>query len=79
MPKSAFHKKIEELSYEEAVSELESIVASLEDGNQKLEESMALFERGQLLMKHCAELLEAAELKVRQLVGDELTDFAEEE
>jgi exodeoxyribonuclease VII small subunit len=79
MPKSAFHKKIEELSYEEALSELESIVASLEDGNQKLEESMALFERGQLLMKHCAELLEAAELKVRQLVGDELTDFAEEE
>ena len=30
---------------------------------------MALFERGQLLMKHCAELLEAAELKVQQLVG----------
>ena len=79
MPKSASHKKIEELSYEEALSELESIVASLEEGNQKLDESMALFERGQLLMKRCAELLEAAELKVRQLAGDELTPFAEEE
>lgn len=72
-------KSVESLNYEEAMSELETIVASLEEGNQKLEESMALFERGQLLMKRCAELLEAAELKVRQLSGDELTPFAEEE
>ena len=72
-------KSVESLNYEEAMSELETIVASLEEGNQKLEESMVLFERGQLLMKRCAELLEAAELKVRQLSGDELTPFAEEE
>jgi len=79
MPKSTPHKKIEELTYEEALSELESIVAALEEGNQKLDESMSLFERGQSLMKRCAELLEAAELKVRQLAGDELTPFAEGE
>ena len=79
MAKSSALKKIEELSYEEAMAELESIVSALEEGNQKLEESMALFERGQLLMKRCAELLEAAELKVRQLSGDELMPFAEEE
>jgi exodeoxyribonuclease VII small subunit len=72
-------KPVEALSYEEAMAELETIVDSLEEGNQKLEESMALFERGQLLMKHCAELLEAAELKVRQLAGDDLTPFAEEQ
>jgi len=78
MAKSSAHKKIEELSYEDAMAELESIVSALEEGNQKLEESMALFERGQSLMKRCAELLEAAELKVRQLVGNELTPFAEE-
>jgi exodeoxyribonuclease VII small subunit len=72
-------KPVESLSYEEAMAELESIVNSLEEGNQKLEEAMALFERGQSLMKRCAELLEAAELKVRQLAGDELTPFAEEE
>jgi exodeoxyribonuclease VII small subunit len=77
--KSSALKKVEELSYEEAMTELESIVASLEEGNQKLEEAMALFERGQALMKRCAELLEAADLKVRQLAGDELTSFAEEE
>lgn len=79
MAKSSALKKVEELSYEEAMAELESIVDSLEQGNQKLEEAMALFERGQSLMKRCAELLEAAELKVRQLAGDELTPFAEEQ
>jgi exodeoxyribonuclease VII small subunit len=76
--KSSALKKVEELSYEEAMTELESIVNSLEEGNQKLEESMTLFERGQLLMKYCAALLEAAELKVHQLAGDELTSFTEE-
>lgn len=72
-------KPVESLTYEEAMAELESIVAALEEGNQKLEEAMMLFERGQALMKRCAELLEAAELKVRQLSGDELTAFEEEE
>jgi exodeoxyribonuclease VII small subunit len=76
--KSSALKKIGDLSYEDAMAELEAIVNSLEGGNQKLEESMVQFERGQLLMKHCAKLLEAAELKVRQLSGDEMTPFAEE-
>ncbi len=78
MAKSSGLKKIGELSYEDAMAELETIVTALEGGNQKLEESMALFERGQSLMKHCAKLLEAAELKVRKLTGDELTPFVEE-
>ena len=72
-------KPVESLTYEEAMAELESIVASLEEGNQKLEEAMTLFERGQSLMKRCAELLEAAELKVQKLSGESLTPFAEEE
>lgn len=78
MAKSTAVKKIGELSYEEAMAELETIVTALEGGNQKLEESMVLFERGKLLMKHCAKLLEAAELKVRKLSGDELTPLVEE-
>lgn len=78
MAKSTAVKKTGELSYEEAMAELENIVTALEGGNQKLEESMALFERGQALMKHCAKLLEAAELKVRKLTGDELTPLVEE-
>ena len=75
MPKSTPRKNIEDMSYEEALAELQTIVDSLEEGEQKLEESMALFERGQLLMKRCAALLEAAELKVRQLSGGELEPF----
>ena len=65
-------KKIEELSYEEAFVELESIVTALENEEHTLEESMSLFERGQDLSKRCTSLLEEAELKVRQLSIDEL-------
>ena len=43
MPKPHARKNIEDLSYEEALAELETVVASLEEGEQKLEESMALF------------------------------------
>ena len=67
-------KKIEEMNYEEAFAELETIVAKLENEQSALDESMSLFERGQNLSKHCATLLEKAELKVRQLSGDELID-----
>jgi exodeoxyribonuclease VII small subunit len=70
-------KPIEKLSYEEAYAELELIVAALESGDRPLEESMSLFERGQALTKRCAELLDKAELKVKELAGEELKDFEE--
>ncbi len=72
-------KPIEELSYEQAVAELEAIVTALEKGEKPLQESMALFERGQALTKHCADLLEKAELKVRTLVDESLVDFKEDQ
>ncbi len=78
MPKSSSPKPVENLDYEAAFSELETIVDSLENEQRSLEESMALFERGQALVKRCAELLDKAELKVKQLSGSELTDMAEE-
>ncbi len=68
-------KPIEELTYEAAFAELESIVSALEDEQRPLEESMSLYERGQALVKRCTELLDGAELKVKQLSGGELTDF----
>ncbi len=67
-------KKIEEMSYEEAFSELETIVATLENEQSVLDETMSLFERGQELSKRCTNLLEEAELKVKQLSGGELHD-----
>ena len=71
-------KEVEELSYEEALAELEGIVESLEDGQSQLEESMKLFERGQALVTHCGALLEAAQLKVQKLAGESVTAFEEE-
>ncbi len=67
-------KKIEEMNYEEAFVELEKIVATLENEQSALDESMSLFEQGQLLSKRCALLLEEAELKVKQLSDGELGD-----
>jgi exodeoxyribonuclease VII small subunit len=64
---------IQSLSYEKAFAELEEIVYGLETNSKTLEESIALFERGQALAQHCAALLDQAELRVRQLGGqDEL-------
>ena len=71
-------KPVEELSYEEALSELEGIVESLEDGQSQLDESMKLFERGQALVTHCGALLESAQLKVQKLAGESVTAFEEE-
>lgn len=81
MPKSKpTQKPVEELSYEEALAELEGIVESLEgDASQNpLEEAMRLFERGQALAARCGALLESARLKVRNLAGESLSDFEEE-
>jgi exodeoxyribonuclease VII small subunit len=80
MPKASkkIEKVLEEMSYEEALAELESIVSALEDGQSQLEEAIRLFERGQALAARCGVLLEAAELKVKQVVGEEVTDFEAE-
>ncbi len=71
-------KPVEELTYEEALAELEEIVSALEGEQNQLEESIKLFERGQPLAARCGVLLEAAELKVKQVVGEQVTDFEEE-
>jgi exodeoxyribonuclease VII small subunit len=69
------NKPIDELTYEQAFQELETIVATLESDEHPLEDALSLFERGQALADHCAELLDKAELKVQQLTGGELLDF----
>ncbi len=64
MPKSSAPKPVAELTYEQALAELEGIVTALEGEQNPLDEAMKLFERGQALVGRCGELLEAAELKV---------------
>ena len=56
--------------FEAALDELEQIVAKLERGELKLEESLKLFERGVALARQCRQSLESAELKVKQLLGE---------
>lgn len=67
-------KKVEELTYEEAFAELNSLVEALESGEHPLDETMQLFERGQALSRRCIVLLDNAELKVQQLNGENLVD-----
>jgi exodeoxyribonuclease VII small subunit len=69
---------MENLTYEEALTELEGIVESLEGEQNLLEDSMKLFERGQALIMHCGSLLDAAQLKVQKLAGESVISFEEE-
>lgn len=55
---------IANLSFEEAMAELEQVVAQLERGEVPLEKSIALYERGAALKAHCAAKLKDAETKV---------------
>lgn len=57
-------KPVEEMSFEEAMAELETVVSQLEGGSVPLEQSIALYERGNLLKGRCEAQLKAAEEKV---------------
>ena len=71
-------KTVMELTYEEALTELEEIVAALEEEQNQLDDAIKLFERGQALAERCSVLLEAAELKVKQVAGDDLIPFEDD-
>jgi len=68
-------KPVLELTYEEALAELEEIVSALEEEQNQLDDAIKLFERGQAVAARCSVLLEAAELKVKQVAGDDLIPF----
>ncbi len=61
------HADIKEMTFERALKELEAIVGRLERGDVELEESIAIYERGELLRDHCDRLLKQAEAKVQKL------------
>jgi len=62
-------------SFEAALQELETIVQAMESGNAPLEESLAAYERGIALLRHCQETLAAAETKLQILENGVLRDF----
>lgn len=59
---------IDQLSFEVALKELENIVAQLERGEVDLEDSIALYERGQMLKTHCDKKLKSAESRLEKIV-----------
>ncbi len=59
---------IKDMSFEDALSELEGIVTKLERGDAKLDESISIYERGAALKAHCDAKLKAAKLKVDKIV-----------
>ncbi len=64
-------KPLEELSYENALQELEELVHKLETGENDLQTTLLYFERGQSLASYCISLLDNAELKVEEILkGD---------
>ncbi len=58
-------------SFQDAMSELETVVEKLESGEQPLEQSLADFERGVALARHCKQSLSAVEQKVQLLMDDD--------
>ena len=59
---------VEQMSFEAALRELEEIVGKLEQGEIDLEDSIALYERGQALKTYCEQKLKSAESRLEKLV-----------
>lgn len=66
-------------SFETALAELESIVQGMEAGKLSLEESLAAYQRGAALLKHCQGALTAAEQKIQVLEAGQLKDLPRSE
>ena len=61
---------ITSMSFEDALGELERIVAQLEGGKAPLSDSIAIYERGEALKSHCEDLLKKAEARIEKITLD---------
>ncbi len=68
---AAARRPPEEMSYEEALRELESIIERLEQGDTALAESLQEHRRGTELLKRCRGILDAAEQEIEKLTAEE--------
>ena len=69
----------EKKTFEQSISELEEIVAELENGDVTLDESLSLFEKGIKLSKGCQKMLDEAEKKVSVLMTDDKGEITKED
>lgn len=63
-----------ELSFEEALEKIRATVTELENGNLTLEESLAKFQEGSKLIVQCRDIIDTAELRIRELADTDETD-----
>jgi exodeoxyribonuclease VII small subunit len=61
------HEDVAGLPFEKALAELEDIVRQLEGGRVPLEQSIAIYERGEVLKRHCEGLLKRAEARIERI------------
>ena len=66
---------LDDLTFEKALEELESLVARMEEGRLPLEESLAAYQRGARLIRYCEDKLAAAQARIAILDGETLRDF----
>ena len=69
----------DEMSFEQAVEELQAIIDRIEQGRVGLEDSLAQWKRGQALIKRCRAILDVAEQEVKQLSAASLDDAADDD
>ena len=67
MADTSEHADIKDMSFEQALKELEAIVDRLEKGDVELEASILIYERGEALKTHCDGLLRKAEARVEKI------------
>ena len=66
----AMDTPIEDLSFEDALKELEAIVSRLESGDAPLDQAISLYERGDRLRRRCADRLDAAQARIEAIRAD---------
>ena len=67
MAKTNRQNDISKLSFEAAIEQLEQIVSRIESGDTPLESSLEQYEKGMELIKHCREILQAAEKRIEKI------------
>ena len=72
-------EQLTNLSFEEALKELQNLVEELESGNVELEKSIALYEKGTKLKLYCEEKLKVAEAKISKVANETIEADSEEE
>ena len=72
-------EQLTNLSFEEALKELQNLVEELESGNVELEKSIALYEKGTKLKLYCEEKLKVAEAKISKVTNETIEAALEDE